>query len=139
MSYVSGRSTSLSRRGMEGSRRSAIYHGLLQAQQARGGRPALAVILATRMSIFTRTRHECARRVSGAEAVAVDRELADLVADDALGGVQELRGLRTIAASRLEGVLDQRFFVGGHRVGERQIAHRAGRLGRLQGRRQVMR
>src|SRR5215207_6499525 len=83
----------------------------------------------------------CVEKVAhglSAEAVAVDAVLLHLVADDALGRVEELRGLLAAPARTLQGVLDDVALVRLDRRGERQARHRARAFGRLQARRQVV-
>src|SRR5690349_19431702 len=92
------------------------------------------------------TRPRPARRaLSGAaphlrrlEPPHVDRVVAHLVVEDALGGVEQSRRLGAIAARRLQRVLDQIALVGGDRVLERDAGDGAGGIGGLQRRRQVM-
>ena len=54
-------------------------------------------------------------RSGSAEASPVDAVLADLVVDDARGGVEQARRLGAVAARHLERVLDEILLVGGER------------------------
>src|SRR2546423_1243771 len=90
------------------------------------------------MKSFSRLRRAEVSSRSGAEAVAVNPVLLDLVAEDALGRVEQLGGFSAVAARGLECVLDDVALVGCDRLRERQARDRAGAFGGLQGRRQVM-
>src|SRR5712691_4955112 len=75
-----------------------------------------------------------ARAGLGLEPRAVDVELADLVADDPLGGVEEPGRLGPVAAGGLEGIDDEVLLEAVHRALERDARQRARHLRGLQGR-----
>src|SRR5207247_5697672 len=73
-----------------------------------------------------------ARARLGLEPRTVDVELADLVTDDPLGGVQEPGRLGPVAAGGLEGVDDEVLLEAVHRALERDSRQRARHLRGLQ-------
>src|SRR5262249_30679632 len=73
-----------------------------------------------------------------AEAGGVDAVAPQAVREDALGRLQEARRPRAVAAGDLERVEEEVLLVRRHRARERPPGERAGDLGRLQRRRQVM-
>ena len=69
---------------------------------------------------------------SGTEALAVDSVFPDLIANDTLRGMEELRGLRPVATGGLQGILDQVAFKRLDGFRERHLRHRSRALGSLQ-------
>src|SRR6185295_11361309 len=79
-----------------------------------------------------------AAAVGWTEAPHVDAEVADLVVENALRGVEQPRGLGAVAARRLERVLDEVALEPLDGVPQRHARDGVGGVGRLQRRRQVM-